>query len=314
MMQAFPVDLRSAVARWYTSTVPRHRRSRRASFRPSARFVRAAAFAAMAALVLPALSPTSPEPPRAAAAHVPATVSPSPGASGAVAGVAGSVRSDPPRDRPVAPVVAPVVAPTEPSRLRDYRWPVAHPRITLPFGPWRTASRIVDGQPFHDGVDMATFCGDRVVAAHDGVVLAAGRHYDSQMGWIGDLKPYFDRLDAKSLWTTLPIVVVIDDGNGYRSVYAHFGKIVVKRGDAVHAGQLLGYEGRTGHASGCHLHYGLFSPLETKAFAIDPAVAQHMKLPLWETARIDPLLVLPARGTPSGTPEPGATAGGNGID
>ena len=125
-------------------------------------------------------------------------------------------------------------------------------------------SRIVDGEPFHDGVDMATFCGDRVVAAHDGVVLAAGRHYDSQMGWVGDLGPYFARLDAKSLWTTLPIVVVIDDGNGYRSMYAHFGKIVVKRGDTVHAGQLLGYEGRTGHASGCHLHYGLFSPLETR--------------------------------------------------
>lgn len=313
MMQAFPVDLRWPVARWYTSTVPRHRRSRRASFRPSARFARAAAFAAITALALPALSPTSAGAPQPAAAHVPATPTASPpaGASGAVAGVAGSMRADPPRDRRAVRLV---VAPTEPSRLRDYRWPVAHPRITLPFGPWRTGSRIVDGRAFHDGVDMATFCGDRVVAAHDGVVLAAGRHYDSQMGWIGDLKPYFARLDAKSLWTTLPIVVVIDDGNGYRSLYAHFGKIVVERGDTVHAGQLLGYEGRTGHASGCHLHYGLFSPLETKAFAIDPAVSRHMKLPLWETARIDPLLVLPARGTPSGTPEPGATSGGNGID
>ena len=30
----------------------------------------------------------------------------------------------------------------------------------------------------------------------------------------------------------------------------------------VHAGEFLGYEGRTGNASGCHLHYGLFSPFE----------------------------------------------------
>ncbi|MBI3749593.1 MAG: M23 family metallopeptidase [Chloroflexi bacterium] len=293
--------------------MPRHRRSRRASFRPSARFARAVAFAAFAAFALPALSPASPGTPQPAAARVPPTsMSSSPsGAAGAVAGVAGSMRADTPRDRRAVRLV---VAPTEPSRLRDYRWPVAHPRITLPFGPWRTASRIVDGQAFHDGMDLATFCGDRVVAAHDGVVLAAGRHYDSQMGWIGDLKPYFDRVDAKSLWTTLPIVVVIDDGNGYRSLYAHFGRIVVKRGDTVRAGQLLGFEGRTGHASGCHLHYGLFSPLETKAFAIDPAVARHMKLPLWEIARIDPFLVLPARGTLSGTPESGATAGGNGIE
>jgi murein DD-endopeptidase MepM/ murein hydrolase activator NlpD len=211
---------------------------------------------------------------------------------GAVAGVSDPQTADPPRDRRA---ISLVVAPTDPSRLSGYRWPIAHPRITLPFGPWRDGSRIVDGEPFHDGMDLATFCGDRVVAAHDGIVIAAGRHYDSQMGWVGDLTPYFDRLDAKSLWTTLPIVVVIDDGNGYRSLYAHFGKIVVKRGDSVHAGQLLGYEGMTGHASGCHLHYGLFSPLETATFGIDPEVANHMLLPLEEIARIDPRLVLPAR-------------------
>ena len=104
------------------------------------------------------------------------------------------------------------------------------------------------------------------------------------------------------LVATLPIVVVIDDGNGYRSMYAHFGKIVVKVGDSVHAGQLLGYEGRTGHASGCHLHYGLFSPLETATFGIDPEVANHMLLPLQEIARIDPMLVLPARPSSSTGP------------
>jgi hypothetical protein len=34
--------------------------------------------------------------------------------------------------------------------------------------------------------------------------------------------------------------------------------------ERVAAGQLLGYEGATGHASGCHLHYSLFSPLERR--------------------------------------------------
>ena len=194
------------------------------------------------------------------------------------------------------------LVPTEPSLLAGYRWPVLHARITLPFGPWRDGSRIVEGKAFHDGVDLATFCGDRVVAAHDGLVLAAGRHYDGEMGWIGDLGPYYERLDAMSLWTTLPIVVVIDDGNGYRSLYAHFGELAVKRGQTVHAGQLLGYEGRTGRASGCHLHYGLFSPREQARFGIDPEVAGHMKLPLWEVARIDPLLVLPSRSSPPAAP------------
>ena len=94
------------------------------------------------------------------------------------------------------------------------------------------------------------------------------------MGWIGDLSKYYARLDAKKLWITLPIVVVIDDGNGYRSVYAHFGKIVVKKGQTVRPATLLGYEGRTGRASGCHLHYGLFSPFETAPVRDGPGRGQ----------------------------------------
>ena len=195
------------------------------------------------------------------------------------------------------------------SRLSGYRWPLPHARVTLPFGPSPWGSRVVEGQHFHDGLDLATFCGDRIVAAHDGVVLAAGRHYDKLMGWDGDLGPYLARLDKKHLWATLPIVVVIDDGNGYRSVYAHFGKVTVKRGQTVKAGKLIGYEGATGRASGCHLHYGLFSPAERDRFSIDAAVAKRMKLPRYEVARIDPLLVLPPRTkAPKPTPKPDPNA------
>jgi murein DD-endopeptidase MepM/ murein hydrolase activator NlpD len=263
------------------------------------------ASAAFAAVVALGLAPLAQSPSTGAADPVVARLaSPSPGGGptpsaltllGAVAGVTS--------DHPARPTLAPPV-PTDPSQLTGYRWPLLHGRITLPFGPWHDGSRIVDGQPFHDGLDLATLCGDRIVAAHDGLVLAAGRHYDSQMGWIGDLRPYFERLDSKSLWTTLPIVVVVDDGNGYRSLYAHFGKIVVKRGQTIRAGQLLGYEGQTGHATGCHLHYGLFSPRETAVFGIDPTVAEHMQLPHLEIARIDPQLVLPPRTEPAALPSP----------
>jgi hypothetical protein len=190
-------------------------------------------------------------------------------------------------------VVEPRLIPA--SALTAYEWPLPHGRITLPFGPSKLGSRIVDGEAFHDGLDLATFCGDRIVAAHAGVVLAAGRHYDAQMGWIGDLTSYLDRLDANGLWSTLPIVVVIDDGNGYRSIYAHLSKTVVRKGDAVDAGALIGYEGKTGRASGCHLHYGLFSPQSRARFGIDPGVVERMKLPPWQIARVDPLLVLPER-------------------
>jgi len=194
--------------------------------------------------------------------------------------------------------VGPAAASTRlapPAELTGYQWPLPHGRITLPFGPTKWGSRVVDGALFHDGLDLATFCGDRVVAAHDGVVMAASRHYDTTMGWVGDLQPYLDRLEAKSLWSTLPIVVVIDDGNGYRSMYAHLSKAVVRKGATVSAGDLIGYEGKTGRASGCHVHYGLFSPLELSRFGIDPGVVERMKLPAWEIARVDPLLVLPRR-------------------
>jgi murein DD-endopeptidase MepM/ murein hydrolase activator NlpD len=195
--------------------------------------------------------------------------------------------------------------------LTGYRWPLARIRLTLPFGPTVWGSRMVNGERFHDGIDLATFCGDRVMAAHDGVVLAAGRRYDHAMGWIGDLDPYLRRMEKKNLWSTLPIVVVTDDGNGYRSVYAHFGKIVVKPGQTVKAGQLLGYEGATGRASGCHVHYGLFSPWETATFAIRPDVVKRMKLPKLEIARVDPLLVLPPKpgvNAPKASPSPAPTA------
>jgi len=194
--------------------------------------------------------------------------------------------------------------PAPPETLVGYRSPLPHGRLTLPFGPSPWGSRLVEGKAFHDGVDLATFCGDHIKAAHDGTVLAASRRFDTEIGWVGNLKPYFARLDRKHLWGTLPITVVIDDGNGYRSIYAHFSKVVVKKGQTVKAGQLLGYEGMTGRASGCHLHYGLFSPLETTTFAIEPDVVKRMKVPGAQIARIDPLLVIPQH---VAEPEPSAS-------
>jgi len=209
----------------------------------------------------------------------------------------------PPPTIPDARLAIPGGAPPV-SGLTGYRWPLPKGRVTQDYGATTFASRIVDGQPFHDGVDLATFCGDRIVAAHDGVVLAAGRHFDDVIGWVGSLDRYYKRLDTRKLWLTLPIVVVIDDGNGFRSMYAHFEQVVVKPGQRVHAGQFLGYEGRTGNASGCHLHYGLFSPFERSEIAIDPGVATRMKLPHAEIGRIDPLVVLPKRPKPTPQPDP----------
>jgi murein DD-endopeptidase MepM/ murein hydrolase activator NlpD len=201
--------------------------------------------------------------------------------------------------------------PTDPSLLSGYVWPLPRGRITQPFGPSWAGTLLVDGVPFHDGLDIATFCGDHVVAAHDGVVLAAGRKVDPWMGWVGSLAPSVARRDRNHLWYSLPIIIVVDDGNGYRSIYAHFNAINVRAGEHVRAGQFIGWEGSTGFATGCHVHYGLFNPLESRVFALEPRVAKRTKLPALELARIDPLLVLPPRDRLSpiapGPAEPPAT-------
>ncbi len=188
---------------------------------------------------------------------------------------------------------APIRLPPAVASLSGYRWPVRNATLTLPFGPSPFGEFVVRDQLFHDGIDLATWCGDPIRAAHDGTVLAAGRHFDAWLGWDGDLTAYTARLTEKHLWTTLPIVVVIDDGNGYRSIYAHLRSISVKAGDVVSAGDRIGTEGDTGRATGCHLHYGLFSPFATSTMVLTPTAAAHMLLPAAELARIDPLLVLP---------------------
>jgi len=114
-------------------------------------------------------------------------------------------------------------------------------------------------------------------------------------GWIGDLTAYYQTLDKKKLWDDLPNVVIIDDGNGYRSIYAHMSAVSVAVGQRVKGGSKIGKEGATGHASGCHVHYGLFSPLEKTKMGLHPDTAKRMKLPRWEVARVNPLLVLPYR-------------------
>jgi len=291
--------------------VPQHQHFPRARHarRPHARLgLIGATVAAVVVLAAPALGPSGAvleirgDGAGAAAiaqAPAPPTATAEPGRSATALALPAAARErrDPDLDVPRAIVrQVPLTRwPRAVSTLTGYEWPLAHPRLTLPFGPTSWGSRLVDGASFHDGVDLATFCGDRIRAAHAGVVIAAGRHYDDAMGWVGDLRPYLNRLDRKHLWSELPIVVVIDDGNGYRSVYAHFGRIVVAKGDVVDAGHLLGYEGMTGRASGCHLHYGLFSPAETATFRIRPDVVRRMKLPRAQIARVDPLLVLPPK-------------------
>ena len=68
--------------------------------------------------------------------------------------------------------------------------------------------------------------------------------------------------------------IVVDHGNGIRSLYAHLSRILVKTGQAVKQGDLLGHGGSTGKSDGKHLHFEL---------------EHHNSL-------LDPMRLLPAQG------------------
>lgn len=118
--------------------------------------------------------------------------------------------------------------PTEPPRPRvktdaELLWPIVGP-INSPFGPrWGK---------FHAGIDIGSPSYQEVVAALDGEVIYA----DATKGGLGK-------------------AVVLQHGNGLRTVYAHLSIIVAQEGDTVRQGQAIGGVGDTGRATGPHLHF-----------------------------------------------------------
>ena len=111
-----------------------------------------------------------------------------------------------------------------------FQMPSEGGRITSGFGRRRNP---FDGgfSSFHKGVDIGLDLGTRFRAAREGVVIFAQR-----MGGYGNC-------------------IFIRHSDGFVSVYAHGKKIMVRRGDVVQRGQLIGYVGRTGNATGPHLHF-----------------------------------------------------------
>lgn len=124
------------------------------------------------------------------------------------------------------------------------RWPAAG-RISGLFG----AQRVYRGKPgsYHGGVDIAAPTGAPVVAP------AAGRV----------------TLAAATPFTLEGNLLIVDHGGGLFSAFLHLSRIDVREGDLVAAGQPIGAVGRTGRATGPHLHWALS----------------------WRDARLDPLLV-----------------------
>jgi murein DD-endopeptidase MepM/ murein hydrolase activator NlpD len=84
---------------------------------------------------------------------------------------------------------------------------------------------------FHKGMDFTAPIGTKVYATGDGTVAQKG-----VMTGFGDC-------------------LIIDHGNGYRTLYAHLDAYAVKEGHKVKRGQVIGTVGNTGISIGPHLHY-----------------------------------------------------------
>jgi murein DD-endopeptidase MepM/ murein hydrolase activator NlpD len=178
-----------------------------------------------------------------------------------------------------------------PEGLTGYRWPLQGGRISSFFEDRTDGFVVIDGRRVHDGLDIATYCGDDVIAAHAGTVLEAGRHFDRQIGYSLPPDAFYARLARRQQLGQLPIVVVIDDGNGYRSLYAHLEGVTVHPGKHVRAGQVIGYEGATGSATGCHLHYGMVR-MDGAWLPVARELVRKERYPTMVRERIDPLRVL----------------------
>src|SRR3990170_4850116 len=151
---------------------------------------------------------------------------------------------------------------------------------------------VIYGQRVHDGIDIATYCGDTVSAAHAGTVLYAGRRSEGYLGFDGPPDAFYDLAAKRKLSTAAyPIVVVVDDGNGYRSIYVHLSRALVTKGDHVEAGQRIGREGATGNATGCHLHYGLIR-MDGAWLPVAPDLVERWRYPVSGRERIHPLRLL----------------------
>jgi len=133
----------------------------------------------------------------------------------------------PATNQPAPAATAPVIA-TAPQQPQVSVWPI-HGAVTTEFGVYHQPF-----QPWHTGIDISSGqpAGRTAVSPfRDGVVVQVTRSYQG-----------------------LGNHVVIDHGGGLTSWYGHLYSITVAQGQAVHVGDTIGYEGRTGAATGPHVH------------------------------------------------------------
>lgn len=136
-------------------------------------------------------------------------------------------------------------------------WPLDNVRITQYFGNTPFAATGAYNGKGHNGIDLGAPIGTPIRAALSGVVIGTG-NTDVVRGCYSFGK-----------W------VMVRHSNGLNTMYAHLSQISVTQGQSVSTGQLLGYTGETGYATGPHLHFGVYVSSATQIIALGQATNKN---------------------------------------
>lgn len=129
----------------------------------------------------------------------------------------------------------------------EFLWPTPTvTRISSYYG-WRWGRN-------HNGIDIAdgSSMGAKIVAIADGVVSTYWNNCRHNYG-----KRPLRTCCGNGYGNYITVNHGQKDGKAYIAYYAHMGSIVVRQGQKVKKGQILGYVGSTGRSTGAHLHFGI---------------------------------------------------------
>lgn len=114
-----------------------------------------------------------------------------------------------------------------------FDWPIDEARLTRAYSadPVKHPKRRLKKRS-HWGIDLASNKGTPIYSSHHGTVVYSGR----------DFKGYGKML-------------LVEGENGWATIYAHLDKILVKEGQKLRQGDMLGLMGKTGRVTGVHLHF-----------------------------------------------------------
>jgi murein DD-endopeptidase MepM/ murein hydrolase activator NlpD len=130
-----------------------------------------------------------------------------------------------PAPQPEPPSAPPGAPPPNRPSASGFIWPItARANITSYFGP---------RHPLGIDLGLAHARGSSIVAAASGKVVFAGGNACCSYG----------------------LYVIVDHGNGLKTLYAHLSRLDVRAGQWVDRGDSLGPSGSTGYSTGPHLHF-----------------------------------------------------------